>query len=356
MKKIALLMTMLFAFAGIANAVTLSAPQEIPASVNWSFTANFDNFNFNEAKFFLDDKPLATIFTYNSALFLAPNSIDNSLVLNISISENNVFASMAGISEGEHNLRVDLFSNGQKIDSVSAKIIVSNSLDSGYKTEIQKNLDSLKASVNAFAVEINQLKSDASDLQASKTDSEQKVSSIFSALEELKSKIEKIDGEIMLLISDIEYLKQNPVLQEKNQPEQKSFLESLVGGNSKEKQAAETQPAEEQTTNNDSNEPIASAPLPLFSLGTSGTLLWIFIGLLIVLAAIVVFRIAKEKDFTMGSGLKSYNEDQGVLGSNVMQGNTDNQKQGKWSFEKQPEKKQPSSSGLHFGNLLRRSH
>ncbi len=351
MKKIALLLVLLFAFAGIANAVTLSAPQEIPASVNWSFTANFDNFNFNEAKFFLDDKPLATIYTHNSTLILEPNSTDNSLVLNAAPYENNVFASMAGISEGEHNLRIDLFSNDQKTDSVSAKIIVSNSLDSGYKTEIQKNLDSLKASVNAFAVEINQLKSDATDLQASKTDSEQKVSNIFSALEELKSKIEKIDGEIMLLISDIEYLRQNPVLQEKNQPEQKSFLESLVGGNSKEKQAAQ-----EQTTNNDSNEPIASAPLPLFSLGTSGTLLWIFIGLLVILAAIVVFRIAKEKDFTIGSGLKSYNEDQGVLGSNVMQGNTDNQKQGKWSFEKPPEKKDSSGRGLHFGNLLRRSH
>ncbi|MDD5162663.1 MAG: hypothetical protein PHD95_00465 [Candidatus ainarchaeum sp.] len=345
MKKIALLLFLLFAFAGIANAVSLSAPQEIPASVNWSFVADFENFNFNEAKFFLDEKPLATIFTYNSALLLAPNSTDNSLVLNISISGNKVFASMAGVSEGEHNLKANLFSAGQQTDSVSAKIIVSNSLDSAYKTEVQSSLDSLKESINSFAVEINKLKSDAADLQASKAGTEQKISEISSAIDALNEKISKIDGELGLLISDIEALRQNP---------------SVVKGNQEQSapNSQPTQPAQEAETaaGIDSNKEQASAPTGFFSIGQSGLILWIFAGILAIIAVFLVFRIAKEKGISFGSGLRPYHEDQGVLGSGAMQGNTDDQKQGKWSFEKQPEKKPSKGLGLNFGNLIRRSH
>lgn len=351
MKKIfALAVFLLFAFAGTANAVSLSAPQEIPASVNWSFVADFENLNFNEAKFFLDEKPVATIFTYNSALFLAPNSIDNMLVLNISISGNRVFASMAGISEGEHNLKIDLFSADQKTDSVSAKTIVSNSLDSGYKTEVQNSLDSLKASMNSFAVEINKLKSDTADLkttsdslQASKAGAEQKISDISSAMDALNEKIAKIDGELGLLISDIEALRQNPLVVQGNQ--QQSALSSQP-----------VQPAQEAEAIIDSNKEQASAPTGFFSIGQSGIILWIFAGILAIIAIFVVFRIAKEKGISFGSGLRSYNEDQGVLGSNAMQGNTDDQKHGKWSFEKQPEKKQSSGIGLNFGNLIKKNH
>ncbi|MDD5147892.1 MAG: hypothetical protein PHH08_00330 [Candidatus ainarchaeum sp.] len=360
MKRTAMLLVLLLAFAGIANAVSLSAPQEIPAGVNWSFVAEFDSFNFNEAKFFLDEKQVSTVFTYNSALFVAPNSTDSSLALNVSPSGNKVFISMSGLAQGEHNLRADLFTGNEKTGSVNAKIVVSSSLDQGYKDEVQKSLDSLKANTNSFAEELNRLKAQldsaktaVDSLQAGKTDSDQKAA-------EISQSIEKIDGELKLLISEISDLKQEMQKHETAQAEQKGALDGLLGMFSKKETTAQS-PENTNEQAADTNTPAAentAATTGLVGLGFSGTALWAFIGIIVVIAGVLAFLFVKQRGLeinlgSFGSGTRSYDDDQGVLGSTKVPANTEDQKHGKWSFEKTPEK--PASSGLHFGNLIRRN-
>ena len=349
MKRIALVLVLLIAFAFSVQAVSLTAPQEIPASVNWSFTADFGSLNFNEAKFLLDSRQLATVYVYNSELLVAQNSVDNSLVLNISLSGTKAFVSMAGISEGEHSLKAEAYTNNQVSDSGEVKIKFSNSLNEGYKTEVQQRLDSLQGSVNSFVVELNKLKAQIDETKTATSALQSADSETGAKITEMNSAMEKMDNEIKTLIAEIASLNQEIALEKKER--QKSILEAIGGMFAQKEQTQETKPVQAGATESN-NAPEANAGF--FALA-AGNIAWIFIAIIAVLAVVFLAKFAQNSGFSLRPSSRSYDDDQGVLGSGTGGNSSEDQKQGKWSFEKPPEKK-PPGGGLGFGNLIRRNH
>ncbi|HLD58877.1 MAG TPA: hypothetical protein VI977_04535 [archaeon] len=350
--KLGFVAVLLVLFFASAQAVTLNVPQEIPTGANWSFSAEFSSLDFTEARILFDNSALVSVLVYNSAVTVAPGSTNNALALNAVASGNTLVVSMNGLSQGTHTVQADIYRNSEKIDSATAGVKAETS--AGTRQEI----DSIHASMNSFAAQMDKVKTQIEELstglnsvQSSKSAFDQKASEISSALEEIKAKIANMDGEIQLLISEIDSVKNPASLQAEKQPGifdgiVAFFTPKTAAQPPAENSAADETNAEQTNTGNEAQ--AAASATGFFSLAGMGDFFWI---ILIVIAAIVVFAAWKFLGKgTAGFGGKSRVDMDSVMQPSMKDAIAD---QGKWSFEQSPSKKSPSL-GTTFGNLIRR--
>jgi len=343
MKKAFFAFLVIFFISG-AYGLNMNVPPEIPGNVSWSFWIEFDSLDFSEARVFLDSSQIAGLDIYHGELSIVPDSVNETFALSIVPSGKKAFVSMAGLSEGSHEIRAEVFRDSEKIDESIVSITAFESLGKDYQSGIDQSIASIEANINSFAVEINELKASIEELKTgfadvkSNVDSklpgfEQALSDASNAVTNFEQKLGNMDGELGYLAKDLEEVRKEYFAETQKQ---KSVLDNLLGvfgpesetNVSQENQEISEEPLAEE--NQENSREVASGT-GFVSAGNALSL-----GIIIVIAVfavLIVINIARQRGI-----IKSTDSQEGFDNISIRD-SIEEQRRGKWSFEEETEQK-----------------
>lgn len=159
--KLVLCLIILLSMVNASN-ISIDSMTSVPAQTLWTTSVSYDLSNNHEAKVYLDNELLITIFEHNGKAFV-DDSLKSNKVLNYTATSSELTLSIAGMQEGSYNLEAKLYLGEEKIDSADLEIQFYNwqdKIDSLERTnQAQSNLiKTLQTDLNAKALEIEKLK------------------------------------------------------------------------------------------------------------------------------------------------------------------------------------------------------
>jgi len=191
-----------------AASISIDSINSVSAGTLWTTTIQYSLDSENEAKIFLDNELLITVFEYNEKAFV--DSIQNSTkVLNFNVTNDELTLSISGLKEGVYSLDAKLYFGDEQIDSDSLELEFYNWQDKLDSLEniIQNQSLTIKTlgnDLNAKALEIEKLKIN----NQLTIESLRQINSNISTLQESdldkNSSLEKINSDLNQLIKDKE--------------------------------------------------------------------------------------------------------------------------------------------------------
>jgi hypothetical protein len=183
----------LFALFGYVGALELRAPDSVPAHVNWSATVGFGKFNFDEVRFYLDDKPVLFGYLVEDEIELRPKSED---IVRAWYSAPWITVSFAGLTEGNHILQIKLIKDKVVIDQVKQNLRVYqpptiNELKQ--LTEMSQELEAKQKSIEKLQ---QQLYKDLNTLQYAISKLEESLDVVQEKLSEQSTKTQDMEGQL----------------------------------------------------------------------------------------------------------------------------------------------------------------
>ncbi|MBN1941498.1 MAG: hypothetical protein JW772_04940 [Candidatus Diapherotrites archaeon] len=346
MKRIFFAFLIVLLLAGTASALNISAPEQVPSNVNWSFWVEFTNTDFSEARVMLNGGQIAVLHAYGSQVNVAENSIDHVNAISVTASGNRAFFSMAGTGIGEHSLSIDAYRNSEIIDSGVANVSVFDSLGADYKGEIEERLESLKASIIRLTSESNDAKTLLEELKNSSSSTqqslEQKASDLGSRIDQLNSGLDNLISQFSNLETDVLDLQE-----EEFKEEQQELFDEQAGLFGKEKMQEPQKGIFDLTG--------------FLYLGNTA----LIYGLAIIVVIVVIFGAVKfsgKKGFAVWKPKirkekSNLYDEKSDLGS-ALKESISEERAGKWAFEEgeeQSKREQQEQKRFSLGDLLPRN-
>lgn len=145
-----------------ASSINIDSMSSVPAQTLWTTSISYDLSNNHEAKIYLDNELLITVFEHNGKAFV-DDSLKSNKVLNYTTTSSELTLSIAGMQEGSYNLEAKLYLGEEKLDAATLEIQFYNwqdKIDSLESTnQAQSNLiKTLQTDLNAKTLEIEKLK------------------------------------------------------------------------------------------------------------------------------------------------------------------------------------------------------
>ncbi len=184
MKQFLAAIALLIFFAFPVLAFSITAPQKVVSSSNWSFGVEFELADsFQLATVSLDGKKLLTLYSnYQTAL----DPFNGFQVLKTTSLDRKLFVSMAGLDAGEHTLMVETQNDSEAVlDSKTHTITAIDALPAGYKDEVQTQLDALKNQNDSLQQELETLQQANSAFEEKSSQQQQTIEQQKTALETL---------------------------------------------------------------------------------------------------------------------------------------------------------------------------
>ncbi len=186
MKRFLAAIALLVFFAFPVLAFSITAPQQVVSSSNWSFGVEFELADsFQLATVSLDGKKILTMYS-NFRTFEDPFNGDKIIRATGFAAERKLFVSMVGLDTDEHTLTVETQNDSEAVlDSKTHTIAAIDALPVGYRDEVQTQLDALKNQNDSLQQELETLKQSNSSLEEKILQQQQTIEQQKTALETL---------------------------------------------------------------------------------------------------------------------------------------------------------------------------
>lgn len=315
-----LLFASLFLLLAAAASAAIDLQNSVAANSVWSFSVSLPEPSaFSSAKILLDDSQLIKIISDGSNTVPWPNSMDAARVSSNAVVGNSVYLSVVGLPKGAHTIKVQV----DDWSPESREVYFFEAMDAAEQSNLQSQLNSLKASVDTLTEEVNSFPAD----YLRKEDKDQ----LLAEISALKGKIDSMQSSLDSVAAD--------------ESQNKQGIQGLI---------TETQQLRQQTTKLDE-----SMQSGFFGWGklTQGT--GLIAALLIVAIIVIIIAYSKRHLFHFKKSLygkrmnsedlgATLGEEDGVIDAKGLAAEA---KPGKWALEKPVEEKRRR---FHFGDLIKK--
>ncbi len=187
-----------------AGSISIDSINSVPAGTLWTTTIQYSLDSENEAKIFLDNELLITVFEYNGKAFV-DSTRNSTKVLNFNVTNNELTLSISGLREGVYSLDAKLFFGDEQIESDSIDIDFydwQDKIDSLESTINNQNkiIQTLKNDLNAKSIEIENLKINNQITTESIRQINSNVTTLKQSDLDKNSSLEKINSDLNLLL------------------------------------------------------------------------------------------------------------------------------------------------------------
>jgi len=182
MKKyfFALVLVLSILLVSSASALSLDAPESIPANVNWYVSIDLDDSDFDTVLFSIDGRK---ILEQPMTVGRDP-VVDGLYIIHLEVRDDRLFVVLRGLEEGAHTLEVETRDDGSYVDSIDWEFTAFEpmSAESGQETfheidELRGDILSIENAQKSFNASVNE-----------------KLDSINSALESLHGSVSSLEG------------------------------------------------------------------------------------------------------------------------------------------------------------------
>lgn len=270
-----------FALFGSALAQSLNVPSSLPSNVNWSFSVDLaPTDSFDSAVVSLDSKKLLTVFpngqitkdAFNGQFVLSAFLVDSDTATTSGLV---LYVSVIGLEPGQHDLKAEVFKNGEITTAKNSLIDFFVPLKESFKPQFDSSILSIVSVTDSLKEKNKAL--------------EEKLLSIEGLIKETNTYLDEVDAKVK---SELENMK--AVLEEKKEDEAANQVP-----------VSEDESALQQGSPSEQSVPLGGQPAqagfsPLTGLANLAKgVSWLHVFLVLAIAAVVavfVFRSRKKGD------------------------------------------------------------
>jgi len=187
-----------------ASAANITAPAEIPAFANWSFSIELNSTDsFTKTEIYLDEAsiPIVTAFNNSSTVYNPAGSVLKAFVLDNDPNSNaglTLYVSVIGLNEGAHNLKTQTYNASNLIEEKSLALNSIEVLSKEFKGEVENKISSINSELDSKSQALNELKTTTESSLQQKT---QEINSLNNSITGIASGIEATKNELQQKIN-----------------------------------------------------------------------------------------------------------------------------------------------------------
>ncbi len=337
------------------DALTLNAPKNVPASVNWYVSIELSGSGFDSVVLSVDGaKVLEQPMQVGKEA-----TIDVFYVIHKEVMNNKIFVVLKGLPAGEHSLKVETRQNGSVVDSIDWDLTVFEAMSAKEGQSAIDEIEDIKADVSSLSSSYDSLKSSL----------EGKINELNSSLEKLNHSINELEKSLSGQSAEIDSLKSalsslgsdlaslNSKLAEASVKTNKSKEELAVLSQKVKALDLQLNPPESETGNSGFFSGLVSIVFAPENIPAVG----LFIMVIVSIVVIFLFKRNSEGPLFEGTAFEPEEDKEASFDSSeaveLTEKETEEEKKfkGKWAYNPATEggsTESESKSGISFSELL----